>query len=248
MAKVDEVWTDEDLVAGYLDGVRKATPMAEEEIEVMMHLIRLTIPNKVRVFLDLGCGDGALGRPILKEYPQAKAVFLDFSDTMLNAARKEVAHSNGKVFFIKEDFSKRSWVKSAAGYGKFDVIVSGNAIHHQTDKRKKEIYKEIFDLLAPGGLFLNSEHVAYPSKWLEKAFDEYFVDSLYKYHRAYNPKQRRSSIAKDYYGSPGSEADLLAPLDKQCSWLQAIGFIEVDCYLKIFSLAMFGGIKPRRKS
>ena len=245
MAKVDEVWTNEDFVSGYLDGVRKATPMAEEEIDVMLHLIRLVIPKKVRAFLDLGCGDGALGRPILEKYPKAKGIFLDFSDTMLDAARKEVRHNNGKTFFIKEDFSKRSWVSSVVGYGKFDVIVSGNAIHHQTDKRKKEIYKEIFDLLTPGGLFLNSEHVAYPSKWLEKAFDEYFVDSLYKYHRTNNPKQRRSSIAKDYYGSPGSEADLLTPLDKQCSWLQEIGFIEVDCYLKVFSLAMFGGIKPK---
>lgn len=39
MTKVDEVWTNEDFVAGYLDGVRKATPMAEEEIDVMLHLI-----------------------------------------------------------------------------------------------------------------------------------------------------------------------------------------------------------------
>ena len=247
MAKVDEIWTDEDLVLGYLDGVRNATPLAEKEIDVMLHLIRLTIPKTVKAFLDFGCGDGALGRPILEEYPRAKGVFLDFSDTMLNEARKKMPRSNGNTFFIKDDFSKRSWVSSVVGHGKFDVIVSGYAIHHQPDRRKKQIYKEIFDFLAPGGLFLNSEHVAYPSQWLEKVFDEYFIDSLYKYHRAGNPKQKRLSIARDYYGSPGRETDLLTSLDKQCSWLKEIGFVEVDCYLKVFSLAMFGGIKPRER-
>jgi len=43
--------------------------MAAEEIDVMLHLIELTIPKKVRAFLDLGCGDGAFGRPILEKYP-----------------------------------------------------------------------------------------------------------------------------------------------------------------------------------
>ena len=148
---------------------------------------------------------------------------------MLNAARKEVSHSNGNVFFVKKDFGKRSWVNSVVDFGKFDVIVTGHAIHHQTDTKKKEIYKDIFDLLAPRGLFLNSEHVAYPSKWLEKAFDEYFIDSLVKYHRANDPKRKRSGIAMEYYSSPGSEADILAPVDTQCRWLRKIGFVEVDC-------------------
>jgi len=32
-------------------------------------------------------------------------------------------------------------------------------------------------------------------------------------------------------------------LEKQCEWLREIGFNEVDCYMKIFELALFGGIK-----
>jgi len=27
-------------------------------------------------------------------------------------------------------------------------------------------------------------------------------------------------------------------------WLQEIGFADVDCYFKIFELALFGGRKP----
>lgn len=79
MAKVDDVWTNENLVTGYLDGVRKAMPLAEKQADAMLHLLRLAIPKKIRAFLDFGCGDGALGRLILQEYPHAKGIFLDFS-------------------------------------------------------------------------------------------------------------------------------------------------------------------------
>jgi hypothetical protein len=31
----------------------------------------------------------------------------------------------------------------------------------------------------------------------------------------------------------------------QCQWLQEIGFGDVDCFFKLFQLALFGGQKPR---
>lgn len=238
------LWKREDVVRGYLDGARKAIPLAEHQIDVMLTLIRRARP-KVASFLDIGCGDGVLGKAILMEYPRAKGVFLDFSDTMIRAARKKISSRNKDRVFVLGDFSKPSWIDPVSGHGTFDVIVSGFAIHHQTDKRKREIYKEVFELLSPGGLFLNTEHVASPSKWLEKVFDEYFIDSIYEYHRTINPEEKRSRVAREYYNSPGSSADILAPVDTQCSWLREIGFAEVDCYLKIFEVALFGGLKPR---
>ena len=241
--KIDR-WKREDLSKRYLHDVRNAMPLADYQIETILTIIEKT-ELEVRAFLDLGCGDGILGRAILSDYPEATGVFLDFSDTMIEAARQKAPKNSGGLFFVTEDYGKPSWVRSVAGYGGFDVVVSGLSIHHQEDKRKREIYEEVFNLLAPGGLFLNLEHVASPSPFLEHLHDEFFIDSLYRYHHALDPTKTREEIAWNHYHSPLREANILTPVDTQCSWLQQIGFKEVDCYLKIFELALFGGIKPR---
>ena len=240
-----ELWKREDLGKRYLEGVRSAIPLAEYQIKIMFTLIEKVKP-RVKRFLDLGCGDGILGRAILSKYPEALGVFLDFSNTMIEAAVQKAPKSKTKLFFVNEDFGNRSWINSVAKYGKFDVIVSGFAIHHQTDKRKKGIYREIFNLLTSGGLFLNLEHVTSPSPWLHHLSEEFFIDSVYKHSRTSGCAKTRKEIARGYYSNPLRKANILAPVETQCSWLKKIGFKKVDCYLKIFEFALFGGVKSKQ--
>ncbi|NET16999.1 MAG: class I SAM-dependent methyltransferase, partial [Okeania sp. SIO1H6] len=53
-------------------------------------------------------------------------------------------------------------------------------------------------------------------------------------------------INQQYYNRPDKEANILAPVETQCNWLREIGFIHVDCFMKLFEIALFGGIKPER--
>jgi tRNA (cmo5U34)-methyltransferase len=133
-------------------------------------------------------------------------------------------------------------------HGPFDLIVSGYSIHHQPDERKRSLYGELFELLAEGGLFLNLEHVASVAPWLEAAFDEYFVDALWRFHQQSGTGKNREQVAREYYARPDKAANILALTDVQCSWLREIGFKDVDCYFKALELALFGGIKPRVQS
>ncbi|MBE9228828.1 class I SAM-dependent methyltransferase [Phormidium sp. LEGE 05292] len=241
MTRTDTAWQNAELAQTFLEGVRGGIPLASEQINLMLKIISLALP-KVETFLDLGCGDGVLGRAILAKYPHAKGVFLDFSETMLAAAKSKLGNSQNAEF-ISQDFGIKDWVNVVKRQEGFDLIVSGFAIHHQTDERKKEIYQEIFDLLKPGGLFLNLEHIQSPSQWVETVFCEVFIDSLYEFHQRNRSGKTREEIAQEYYHRPDKVANILAPLEVQCQWLREIGFINVDCYFKVLEIALFGGMK-----
>ncbi len=165
------VWQQEELAKLFLADVRGAIPLAAAQMDAVLRIVRKTLPKIERV-LDLGCGDGILGRAVLAEYPAARGVFLDFSEPMIAAARRKAAEHALPATFVVQDFGAKDWRNSIAGHAPFDLVLSGLAIHHQPDERKRELYREIFDLLKPGGVFLNQEHVARQSAWAERAFDE----------------------------------------------------------------------------
>ena len=242
MSQTYEVWKTAELSKAFLEGVRGAIPLAAEQIDILLRIIRKAQPN-LDIFLDLGCGDGILGRSILSQYPDAKGVFLDISETMVKVAQDKVNLSSDKISFILQDFSQKDWVKTIEDYAPFDVIVSGFSIHHQPDERKKELYQEIFDLLQPGGIFLNLEHIASATPWGEQLFDELFVDSLYAYHQQLGNDLTREEVDQKYYNRADKTANLLTSVELQCDWLREIGYQNVDCFMKLFEIALFGGRK-----
>lgn len=237
-----EIWKTAELSKTYLEGVRGAIPLAAEQIDCLLRVIRLTQPQ-VKTFLDLGCGNGILGKAIHQSYPDAQGVFLDISSSMLEAARNSTSPQIGQAIFILQDFGQKDWVKSIKKISPFDVIVSGFAIHHQPDERKREIYQEIYKLLKPGGIFLNLEHVASRSQLGESAFDELFIETLYTFHTNQGSKHSKEEIGRQYYNRADKNANILTLVETQCEWLREIGFVEVDCFIKLFEIALFGGLK-----
>lgn len=240
----DTVWQTNELAQTYLTGVRAAIPLAQEQIDMMLRLIRAACPDASAV-LDLGCGDGILGQAVIDQYPQAEGVFVDFSGPMLEAARNRM-DDDGRCTFVQLDYGQKGWVNNLPpDFQRYEVIVSGFSIHHQPDERKKEVYAEIYKLLAPGGIFLNLEHVASHSPWVERRFEEFFIDALFAYQEAIASGKTRQQVDDEFYSRPDKAANILAPVESQCDWLREIGFIHVDCYLKVFELALFGGIKVK---
>jgi tRNA (cmo5U34)-methyltransferase len=239
-------WQTEALAAIYLQGVRGAIPAAGLQLELIRKIVASWCPHGARI-LDLGCGDGPIGRMLIEHFANAEVVLADFSETMLKAARNKTLHE-GRASVIKADFSSPEWIHRVADTKPFDVVVSGFAIHHQPDHRKRELYAEIFDVLGIPGVFLNLEHVASATPAGEAIFDSFFVDHLYRFHQATDDAMTRVEIEELYYNRPDKQENLLAPVDEQCRWLREIGFEDVDCFFKVFELALFGGRKTSNPS
>jgi SAM-dependent methyltransferase len=177
------------------------------------------VPKTARRILDLGTGDGRLLALLRIDRPNAEAIALDFSPTMLDAARKRFRDDHN-VRVIEHNLDD-----PLPDLGRFDAIVSSFAIHHCTDERKRALYSEIHTALEPGGVFSNLEHVEPDSAELHAQF----------------LRAMQLTIADE------DPSNKLAPVDVQLEWLRDIGFMDVDCHWKWMELALFGGVKRERQ-
>ncbi len=239
----DEVWKNDWLVKRFLEGVRGGIPYASDQIEIMLRLLAAS-GRPIGRFLDLGSGSGLLAIAILAQYPDARAYLVDFSEPMMDAARDLLEADISLPRFILADLASPTWVERVAHDAPYDAVVSGFAIHHLTHERKRALYSEIYSLIAPGGMFLNAEHVASPTEWLEEQFDRSMIDSLVAYQSQLGTGRTPAQVAGEYFEREDKPANVLAPVEEQCAWLVEAGFDDVDCYFKYFELAVFGGRRP----
>ena len=239
MTNKESEWKSTALASAFLQGVRGAIPAADLQFDLLIRIVNAW-NSEPKTILDLGCGDGIIGRLFLDRFPNVNVVFADFSSPMLDAAGKYLKGCS-RASLVELDFSTNQWLETVQGIFPFDVVVSGFSIHHQPNTRKKEIYSEVYNILSESGSFLNLEHVASATGNIEMLFDNYFVDHLFSYHHKTDDKISRIEIEKSYYLRPDKKENILTPVEVQCDWLRQIGFKDVDCFFKVFELALFGG-------
>lgn len=205
-------WTaDEQKVHRYLARADGFPHRAEGESVLCEH-----VPRDARRVLDLGTGDGRLLALLQIDRPEMLAVGLDFSELMLGAARERFVDDE-RIELVEHDLAE-----PLPPLGRFDAVVSSFAIHHLEHERKRSLYGEVFDLLEPGGVFSNFEHVASPSHRLHLAF----------------------FAAIDEPIENEDPSDRLLDVETQLGWLRELGFDDVDCYWKWLEMALLVGVKP----
>jgi tRNA (cmo5U34)-methyltransferase len=194
-------WSDPGRVAEYLSREIPHRQTAEA-------LLLEALPPRVERFLDLGSGDGRMLALVKTRHPSATAIGLDTSEPML--ARAVARFGSDPLVELRQHDLRNSLPAS----GPFDAVVSGLAIHHLEDERKRELFAEIHALLAPGGVFADLDLVRSASGRLHERF--------------------RCEIGR----TEDDPSDRLADLSAQMDWLRAAGFGEVDCHFKWLELAL----------
>jgi SAM-dependent methyltransferase len=236
----NEVWKNPGVATAFTAERSRLIPDRQRQTEVLLRVLRST-PRPIRRVLDLGAGDGFLLTTVLDAHPAASGVAVDFSPPMLEQARARLAIHGPRAAVVEGDLADPTWRRSVEGA--FEAVVSGFAIHHLTDERKRALYEEVYELLAVGGAFVNCEHVASPTPGLQRMFEEAMGDHWCEGRRERGEDITPEQVYREYVARPHGEANILAPVEDQCRWLREIGFQEVDCFWKYFELAVFGGIR-----
>jgi cyclopropane fatty-acyl-phospholipid synthase-like methyltransferase len=157
MSQAPREWSDPGRVAEYLSREIPHRPTAEQ-------LLLEALPSRVERFLDLGTGDGRMVALVRSRHPEARAVGLDASEPMLARAADRFA-ADPLVELQAHELGLPLPVE-----GPFDAIVSGLAIHHLEDERKRELFGEVQELLLPGGAFANLDLVSSASPQIHERF------------------------------------------------------------------------------
>jgi tRNA (cmo5U34)-methyltransferase len=209
-AKNTNLWQLPEHALAYLAQADAIPHRAEGEAVLLEFL-----PPRVSRVLDLGSGDGRLLTLVRFVNPQVHGVALDFSEAMIQRLQERFA-SDPSTRIVRHDLDAPLPPFDAP----FDAVVSSFAIHHLPHTRKRLLYGEIFDRLAPGGAFCNLEHVASATPSLHTQFLE-----------------RLGIVDED-------PSNKLLDVETQLSWLRELGFDNVDCHWKWRELALLAGIKP----
>jgi tRNA (cmo5U34)-methyltransferase len=237
-------WQRAEIAEEFLDKRQAVLPL----IDVQEELVRLLFERRGRSvsrFLDLGSGDGAMSQLIRSFAPEADAVLVDFSEPMLARVERRLGESGWQA--VRADLSASGWEHELPADGEqFDAVVSSFAIHHLTSERKRVLFGEVHDLLAPGGMFVNMDVVKVDGP-LDGLFDERIAEAHGALAHDHDHGHEHGSGATGEDTFEDSDEDRPDPLENQLEWLREAGFEQVEVHFKWAEGAIFGAVKPDRK-
>jgi trans-aconitate methyltransferase len=207
----DGCWANPDRVLRYLAQADRLPHRGEGEAILLDHVA----PEPRRV-LDLGTGNGRLIERVTRRWSRADYLGLDISEPMLDAAYARFT-GNHRVTFIKHDLSN-----ALPELGRFDSIITSLALHNLTAHRQRTLYEEVFELLDPGGVFCNLDHVPSPTPRLHDDFYRAIAHVTEFDDRAHEP----------------------VALATHLRWLRELEYDDVDCYWKWLELALVVAVRP----
>lgn len=221
-----------DAAAGsYDEGRRRLVPCFDDfygtAVEVAAPALRAAAAaGRTPAVLDLGAGTGLLSLLVHAAVPAVRVTLVDASPAMLavaagNLAGRGVAHET-----VVADL-----VDPLPG-GPYDAVVSALAIHHLDDPAKCDLFRRVGAALVPGGVFVNAEQVAGPTRTLDRWYGEVWLAQITGLGS--DPVEIAAARKRMAFDRPAS-------VEAQCGWLREAGFVDVDCFFKAWRFAVFGG-------
>jgi tRNA (cmo5U34)-methyltransferase len=234
-------WNEEN-TRTFLDRARYFVFEREYQIETLCRLI----PDPGRPFrvIELCCGEGLLAEMMLKFHPQARVRGLDGSRGMLEKATRRLAAQQERFSCAQFELSDESWRKRE---GKAYAVLSSLALHHLDGLSKARLYKDVYRMLEPGGVFLvadlflpqNSAGMEYAA-W---AYDDAVRQRALAIDGDEAAFQEFQRLEWNFFRHPDDPIDHPSTLLDQLRWLEKAGFSGVDVFWLRAGHAIFGGTK-----
>jgi SAM-dependent methyltransferase len=158
--------------------------------------------------VDLGSGEGPYLADFLRAFESARGTWLDSSQPMLERAREALAEFGDRISFVVAPAEELA----TARIERAEVVVSSRALHHLRPDDLARAYRDVRELLEPGGFFFNLDHVGAVGDWEQR----------YRRIRQQFTGTRRRTL------QPHREDEPLQPVADHLQYLEQAGFAALD--------------------
>lgn len=220
-----QVWSDPAFAKAWLGGdPQGAQDLLELPRRMAAQLVAEEKPQP-GLIVDIASGAGKFLSVLLAAFPEAKGVWMDVSDTMLEQARTELAAYGDRVDFRVGDMQA---LREAGIPDGAEVILTSRASHHLDRGQLHAFYREAAGLLAEDGWLVNLDHIGPEDIW----------DRRYRSVRKKACAPRKATPAH-HHNYP------LTSADDHLDGYRAAGLTEVDIAWKAFYTCLFMGRRPQ---
>lgn len=132
-------------------------PLNDDMGQSLSNYIKEQRPDlKPARILDMGCGVGHSTLPYADKFPDAELYGVDVGAPMIR-----YAHARAEALGKRVHYSQQNAERTNFPDGHFDLIVSHILVHETSHKAIRNIMREAYRLLAPGGLLVHLETPPY---------------------------------------------------------------------------------------
>ena len=134
-------------------------PDREGRFGAMLDVLDILLPEEF-IALDLACGPGAISQRLLARFPKARSIGVDLDPVLLTMGQVVLGHMGGRLRWVEADLMRPEWV-SQLGASQVDAVLSTTALHWLPSEALIRVYRELGQLVRPGGVFLNGDNLTF---------------------------------------------------------------------------------------
>jgi len=132
-------------------------PDRERRFAAMLDAVGAAVPRRFTA-LDLGSGPGSLSVRLLRRFPAARVIAVDYDPVTLRIGEGALGSFGGRLTWVDAKLGVRGWTDRLPRR-RIDAAVSTTALHWLPETGLRSLYRDLGRLLPRGGVFLNGDYL-----------------------------------------------------------------------------------------
>jgi trans-aconitate methyltransferase len=235
----------EDNAASFIAYGRFFNPERERQFDVIGDLVSAAVGGDAALILELCCGAGDLAAYLLGRLPAARYRALDGSPAMLAETARQCAPYRDRLVTQQFDLASDAWRKPTE---RPNAVVSSLAVHHLDGEGKRTLFRDLYGLLAPGGVFALADIMRPTSPTgfavAAEAYERAVAERSLRERGDLSMLEKLRELRWNYFRYPDDDAiDKPSTVAEHLAWMTEAGFHGVDVYWAVAGHAIVSGTK-----